>query len=169
MTTLIFIGGIIWGSLSAQFLVQTITSLIVTSICLAALAFSKVPKATNAVGGLVSLVQAIIFASLFFGGNWIAGDYIDFLSWNAVSVASNVSFLATIIYVGRQVPGKILLAKLSAWAPDFSQVVMHRPANERVELARKYRANPTLATLYEPVKSAYPPLQSAPPPQDGAA
>lgn len=149
MTALIFIGAVIWGSLSAQFLVQTITSLIIASVYLVALAFSKeVPKAMNAVGSIVALVQAIIFAALFVGGNRIAGDYIAFGSWSAATIASLVSFLATIIFVVRQVPGKILLARFSAWAPFFAQAVMNRPRHERIELARKYRASPTLKTLY---------------------
>ena len=42
MAALIFIAGLVWGSLSAQFLVQTITSIVLALIYLAALASSKV-------------------------------------------------------------------------------------------------------------------------------
>jgi hypothetical protein len=159
MTALIFIGGIIWGSLSAQFLVQTITSLIIASINVVALAFSKVPKNMNAGASLVSLVQAIVFAALFIGGNWFTSYYFDYATWNATSIASLIAFLGTLIYCALQIPDKIIFAKLCAWAPFFRQAAMHRPQHELAELARRYRANPTVATLYEP-------LQSAPPPQD---
>jgi hypothetical protein len=148
MTALILIAGIVWGSLSAQFLVQTITSLIIASISLAGLAFSKVPKDMNAAGCIAALAQAAIFAVLFFGGNWFASGYIDFASWNAASIASLVAFVSTLIYCALQVPGKILLARLSAWAPFFVQAAMGRPRNERVSLAKEYRASPTMDTLY---------------------
>jgi hypothetical protein len=48
MTFLIFIVAIVWGALPAQFLVQTITSLVVVIIYLSGLAFSDVPKSRNA-------------------------------------------------------------------------------------------------------------------------
>lgn len=159
MAALIFIAGFIWGSLSAQFLVQTITSLIIALVYLAALASTKVPRAMNAAGCGVSLLQAIIFAALFLGGTWLAGFYIDFASINAPSIASLVSFLATLLYTARQVPGKILLAKLSAGNKWFLQAAMNRPREERVALAWSYRASPTMATLYPPSpRKAVPPM-----------
>jgi hypothetical protein len=164
MAAFIFIAGLIWGSLSAQFLVQTITSLIIALVYLAALASAKVPRAMNVAGCGVSLLQAIIFAALFLGGNWLAGFYIDFASMNAPSIASLVSFLATLLYTARQMPGKILLAKLSAGDRWFLQAAMNRPREERLELAWKYRASPTPATLYPPSPSrAVPPIENESP------
>jgi hypothetical protein len=148
MGVILFIGAIIWGSLSAQFLVQAITSLIIASICLAALALSEVPRDMNGAGAVASLVQAILFAALFIGGNWLTSNYIDYASWNAASIASLVAFIGTLVYVVPQVPGKILLARLSAWTPFFAQAAMGRPRSERVALARQYRASPTMETLY---------------------
>lgn len=148
MTVLSVIAGIVWGALSAQFLMQTITSLIVASIFLAGLAFSKVPKGMNVAGSIAALAQAAIFAVLFFGGNWFASVYIDFASWNAASIASFVAFVGASIYCALQIPDRVLLARLSAWAPFFAQAIMGRPRNERVALAKKYRASPTMDTLY---------------------
>jgi hypothetical protein len=148
MGVILFIGAIIWGSLSAQFLVQAITSAIIASIFLAALVFSEVPRNMNVAGAVVSLAQAILFAALFIGGNWLASDYIDYASWNAASIASFVTFVGTLAYVSPQVLGKILLARLSAGTPFFAQAAMSRPRNQRVALARQYRASPTMETLY---------------------
>jgi hypothetical protein len=148
MTALIFVGAIIWGALSGQFLVQTVTSLTIALVYLVAIFFSNVPRGMNGVGSIVSLVQSIVFAALLVAGNWLASGYIGFGSWNAASIAFIVSAAATALLVARQVPGKILLARVSAWSPLFAQVMMHRPRHERVELARKFRASPTLETLY---------------------
>jgi len=60
-------------------------------------------------------------------------------TWNTASTASVVSFLATIIYVSRQVPGKILLAKMCAWVPYFLEASNRVPRSERIAFARKYR------------------------------
>ena len=137
MGVLIFILAIIWGSLSAQFLMQTVTSLILASVYLTGFAFSKVSRTVNGAGTAATLAQVIVFGALFLSGNWFASHYVDYSSFNTVSVASALSFVATIIYVAPRVPGKILLARMRAWVPWFSEASMHFPANERVEFARK--------------------------------
>jgi hypothetical protein len=109
MSALLFIAAVIWGSLSAQFLVQTLLCLINGAISLSALIFSKVSKLLNATGSLVNVAMALLFLALFLGGNWIASDYIDYESWNTNSIASVVASLATLVYCGVQVPVKILL------------------------------------------------------------
>lgn len=63
MALLIFLWAIIWGSLSAQLLVQTVTSLIISAINLAGLAFSKVAKSDNTIAFAVSVVQILLFAT----------------------------------------------------------------------------------------------------------
>jgi hypothetical protein len=137
MHVLIFILAMIWGSLSAQFLMQTVTSLILAAIYLTGVAFSKVSRTVNGAGTLATLAQVIIFGGLFLTGNWFASHYVDYSSFNTASVASALSFVATIIYVAPRVPGKILLARMRAWVPSFGEASMHIPANERVEFARK--------------------------------
>jgi hypothetical protein len=137
MRVLIFILAMIWGSLSAQFLMQTVTSLILASIYLTGVAFSKVSRTVNGAGTLATLAQVIIFGGLFLTGNWFASHYVDYSSFNTASVASALSFVATIIYLAPRVPGKILLARMRAWVPSFGEASMHIPANERVEFARK--------------------------------
>jgi hypothetical protein len=159
MSALIFIVGLIWGSLSAQFLVQTVTSLLNALIYLAGLASGKVPRAWNAMASGVALLQAIIFAALFLGGNWLASAYTDF-SMNATFVGSLVSFLVTLLYTARQVPGKILVANLSSQDHWFVRAAMRKPPAEVVTLAWKYRASPTMSTLYPPSPSrAVPPIE----------
>ena len=137
MGVLIFILAIVWGSLSAQFLMQTVTSLILASVYLTGFAFSKVSRTVNGAGTAATLAQVIVFGALFLSGNWFASHYVDYSSFNTVSVASALSFVATIIYVAARVPGKILLARMRAWVPSFGEASMHIPANERVEFARK--------------------------------
>jgi hypothetical protein len=133
-----FIAAVLWGSLSAQFLVQAVLSLITGFVYLSGLMFSRVSKSLNAIGTVVGFVQAAVFAALFLGGNWFASDYIDYGSWSTDSIASVVAFLLTIIYCAVQVPGKILLARLCAWKPYFAQAVNTQPASERIAFARKF-------------------------------
>lgn len=133
-----FLVAVVWGSLSAQFLVQVVACLIISVVYLSGLLFSRVPKVLNAGGTAVSFVQAIIFAALFVGGNWLASDYIDYGSWNTDSIAGVVAFLFTIVYCGVQVPGKVLLARLCAWQPSFFYLVNIEPAHARVAYARAY-------------------------------
>lgn len=142
MAAVVFVSAAIWGSLSAQFLVQAILSLCIALLHLSGIAFSKVSRAMNSTGFLTSLFQSIIFGVLFAGGNYISSGYIRYDSWNAASIASVASLLATIIYVSRQVPGKIALAKMCTWVPYFFEASNCMPANERVEFARKYPKEP---------------------------
>jgi hypothetical protein len=137
MAMLIFVWAIIWGSLSAQFLMQTVTSFIIAIIYLSGLAFSKVVKSRNATGFAVSVVQVLLYGALFYGGNWLSSFYIDYGSWNATSIASLLSFFAMIVYGALQVPGKLLLARMAAWRPYFMEASMAVPAHERVAFARK--------------------------------
>jgi hypothetical protein len=132
----LFFVAVLWGAASAQFLVQTVTSLIICFIDLSGLVFSRVSKKFTAYGALVGLVQTVVFAALFLAGNWITSNYIDFVSLNANSIASLVAFLLSFIYCAKQVPGKILVARLSAWKPYFVQAAMTQP--DAVAYAKKY-------------------------------
>jgi K+-sensing histidine kinase KdpD len=135
---LTFVVAVAWGSLSAQFLVQVITSVVVALVYITGIAFSKVARGNNLMGALTGLLQAIIFAALFVGGNWITSEYlVSYDTWNAASIAALVSFLATIIYTALQVPGKIRLAHACAWVPSFVEASMQVPAHERIAFARK--------------------------------
>ena len=44
---LIFVVTVVWGSLSGQFLVQVVTSFVVTAVSIAGIIFSKVSKGIN--------------------------------------------------------------------------------------------------------------------------
>ena len=135
-----FIVGVIWGSLSAQFLVQVVTSFVVTLVYLGAIMSAKVSRVTNSAGALTSFVQSIMFGIFFLGGNWLTSEYvIDYATWNAASIASLSAFVVTIIYVAPQVPGKIVLAKMCALLPNFMEASMRVPAAQRVAFARKWR------------------------------
>jgi hypothetical protein len=137
---LIFAGAALWGSLSAQFLVQVITCLDVAVVYLTGIIFGKVSRGMNCTGALVSFVQSIMFGILFLGGNWLTSKYIiDYGTWNAASIASVFAFVGTIIYVAPQVPGKIVLAKMCALVPNFVDASMCVPAAQRVAFARKWR------------------------------
>ena len=122
MGVLIFILAMIWGSLSAQFLMQTVTSLILASVYLTGIAFSKVSRTVNCAGTLAMLAQVIVFGALFLGGNWFAGHYVGYSSFNTMSVASALSFVATIIYVVPRVPDKVLLGRMRAWVPSLAKL-----------------------------------------------
>ena len=139
---LIFVGAVIWGSLSAQFLVQAMLSFAIALICLAGIVFSKVSKTQNIIGALTSLVQSIIFGILFLGGNYLSSDYINYETWGAASIVSVISFLLTIVYCSSQIHGRIRLARLCSWVPYFFEASNRVPCNERVAFAKKYQAGP---------------------------
>jgi hypothetical protein len=135
-----FIVTVIWGSLSAQFLVQVAASVAVTLVYLAAIISAKVPRVMNCVGALTSFLQSIMYGILFIGGNWVTSEYvIDYATWNLASIASLFAFVGTIIYVAPQVPGKIVLAKMCGFVPNFMEASMRVPAAQRVAFARKWR------------------------------
>lgn len=138
--SLSYIVGVIWRSMSAQFLVQVVTSLIVAFVYLTGVALSKVSRAMNFTGALVSFGQTLLFGVLFFGGNWITSEYvIDYKTWNVGSIVSLLAFVGTIIYCARQAPGKIVLVKMCAWVPNFMEASMPVPPAERISLARRWR------------------------------
>ncbi len=91
----------------------------------------------NAIGLFVSIMQAAIFAGLFLFGNWFFGDYIDYFNWSGAMVAALIAFVLSFVYCGVQVPGKLLLAKMSAFRPYFSEAANALPRGERVAFARK--------------------------------
>lgn len=117
-----FIIAVIWGSLSAQFLVQVVTSLIIGFVYLVGAVLSKVSRAMNFTGALISIGQTLLFGVLLFGGTWMISEYvIDYDTWSAGAIASLLAFLGTSIYCARQVPGKLLLARMCAWVPNFME------------------------------------------------
>jgi hypothetical protein len=148
MTVVLFIGAGLWAALSAQFLVQSLTSFAVAVVYLIAIIPSNVPKGMNVVGMAVSLVQGLIFAALFVAGNWFAGDYIDYVSLSATSAVALLVFVVSLVHCASQVPDVLLLARLSAWDTRFVRAAMSKARSERVLLARRYRAAPTMETLY---------------------
>ena len=136
-----FIVAVIWGSLSAQFLVQVVTSVAVTLVYLAAIISRKVSRNMNFAGALTGFFQSIMYAIFCGGGNWLTSEYvIDYATWNAASIASLFAFVGTIIYVAPQVPGRIVLAKMCGFVPNFMEASMRVPAVQRVAFARKWRS-----------------------------
>jgi hypothetical protein len=139
MTACMFIVSVIWGALSAQFLLQSLVSLIIGGIYLVALPFSPVSKILNLTGGLIGLGQFVMFAALFGGGNWITSSFIgNHETWNANSIAKDVAFLASLIAMAPQVPGKLLLARRCAWNYAFFEAQNVLPRHERVAFAKRY-------------------------------
>lgn len=148
MNVILFVVGLLWGALSAQFVVQTVTSLCVATIYLSALISSQVPKRMNLAGGLVAFVQAIVYGLLFLGGTWFTGHYIDYTALSPVSGATILTFVCSLCYCLQRVSGVLLLSRLSASDEWFVRAAMGRPRNERVMLARQYQASPRIETLY---------------------
>ena len=100
MSVLLFIGSFAWGALTAQFLVQILSSL--TSACIYlygllfsrvyGLLFSRVKKRLNAIFFATSLTQAVVFAILLVGGFWLIDLYIPYPS-NADLAAAAGAFV----------------------------------------------------------------------------
>jgi hypothetical protein len=136
----ILIGAIFWGLLAGQFFVQAVTSLRIAIICAAGFVASPVAKSLIAMQFAVALVQAAIFGALFVGGNTLSSRYIDYGSWNAVSITTLVTFIFSLVYAAIQVPGKLLLARMMNFQPYFAEASMAIPRNERIAYAKKVRS-----------------------------
>ena len=142
MSALYFIGAIVWGSLAAQFLVQTITSLSIAAISLYGLLFARVKKEITAAGFAAALAQTLMFAGLFGGGFALIAIYFHPLGWTANMIAGFIAFVLTFIYCFIQVPDKILVAKLISTVPYFAERARWLASNRKLsgEEARRILA-----------------------------
>jgi hypothetical protein len=143
MPALLFIGSIVWGAITAQFLVQTLSSFASAGIHLYGLLFSQVKKRLNAIFFASSLTQAVVFAVLLVGGFWLIDLYIPHPS-NADLIAALVAFAFCFVYCLAQVPNKILVARMCAMRPFFAEAARARrlSPNETAAFARKEWAQP---------------------------
>jgi hypothetical protein len=139
MSILSFIVAVSWGLLSGQFFMQVVASLINACIYFAAILFSKVRQALNITGFLTSLGMALFFASLTFAGNLISSYFVDYSGWSAPTIVCVLAFVFSVVYCGVQVPGKILLARMSAWSPFFFEAANTFSPHDRLAFARKMR------------------------------
>jgi hypothetical protein len=91
-----------------------------------------------------SLTQAVVFAVLLVGGFWLIDLYVPYLS-NADLAAAAGAFVCYFVYCLRQVPDKILAARMYAMRPFFAEAVRARrlSPNETAAFARNEWAGPS--------------------------
>jgi hypothetical protein len=142
MLALYFIGSIIWGSLAAQFLVQTIASLSIAAVYLYGLLFSLVKKEITSAGFAAAIAQALLFAALFVGGFVLVAIYFRPSEWSAATIAGFIAFVLTFAYCFIQVPDRIVVAKLISTVPYFAERARWLAPNRRLsgEEARRILA-----------------------------
>jgi hypothetical protein len=116
-----FIISVVWGSLAAQFLVQTISSFTSACIYLYGLLFSRVKKRLNAIFFGKALTQAALFAVLFVGGFWLVGLFVEHPVPTGNWIAGFIAFIVTFAYCAIQVPDKIRAARMCAMKPLFAE------------------------------------------------
>ena len=123
MWTVYLIGAVFWGALSAQFLVQTISSFTTALIFLYGLFFSRVKKNITASGFAANITLAGLFAVFLLGGFWLIASYtpLDHAGWNLNYTGGLVAFVISFIYCFIQVPDKIYIARLVAMTPYFAE------------------------------------------------
>jgi hypothetical protein len=136
----IFIGAIFWGLLAGQFFIQAVTSLLIAIISAAGFVASQVAKSLIAIAVRGRACPSGNFCALFVGGNTLSSRYVDYGSWNAVSITTLVTFIFSLVYGAVQVPGKLLLARMMNWQPYFAEASMAVPRNERIAYAKKVRS-----------------------------
>jgi hypothetical protein len=140
MAILTFPVAIFWGSLSARLAVRCVTALIIALVCLVALGLSNVSTRTNFAGMIAGAGRLFLFGILLVGGYWVTSKYIiDYYTWNPDSIAATLFFIASTIYDIRQLPGKVLLTKMCAFAPGFMEAQRHQPWDRRIALAKNWR------------------------------
>ena len=121
-----FIISIVWGSLAAQFLVQTISSFASACIYVYGLLFSRVKKRLNASFFGTALTQAVLFAVLFVSGFWLVGLFVEHPVPVANWIAGFVAFIVTFAYYAVQVPDRIRAARMCAMKPLFAEFAKAR-------------------------------------------
>jgi hypothetical protein len=120
MSALFFVGSIICGALTAQFLVQIISSTACACIYLRGL-FSPVRKRPNATFALAMLTQALVFAGLLVGTFWLWGWALaQITQWD--TAAWLVGFAPSFIWCFIQVPDKIHAARMCATQRGFAEL-----------------------------------------------
>ena len=142
MLALYFIGAIIWGSLAAQFFVQTLTSLSIAIVYLYGLLCSAVKRKITATGFAAAVAQASLFGALFVGGFFLIAEYFQPSGWTINMSAGFVAFVLTFVYCFIQVPDRILVAKLTSTVPYFAERARWLAPNRRIsgEEARRILA-----------------------------
>lgn len=141
MSLLLLIASIVWGALTAQLLVQILSSFTTAGIYLYGLLFSRVKKRLNAIFFITSLTMAMVFAVLLAGGFWLIDLYVPYPS-NADLIAALVAFLFYLVYCLVQVPDKMLVARMNAMRPFFAEVARALSPDEVAAFARSKRAQP---------------------------
>jgi hypothetical protein len=116
-----FVISVVWGSLSAQFLVETISFFTTACIYLYGLLFSRVKKRLNAFFFGTALTQAALFAVLFVGGFWLVGRFVEHPVPTENWIAGFITFIVTFAYYATQVPDKIREARMCAMKPLFAE------------------------------------------------
>jgi hypothetical protein len=120
MSALFFVGSIICGALTAQFLLQIISSIACACIYLRGF-FSPVRKRLNATFALAMLAQALVFAGLLVGIYWllVAWGPAEITQWDTAMWL--VGFAPSFIWCFIQVPDKILAARMCATQRGFAE------------------------------------------------
>lgn len=124
MQIVYLIAAIIWGAVSAQFLVQIISSFVTATIFLYGLFFSRVNRRITGPGFVAAIAQVVLFGVLFVGGFWLIVSFTQaqFSQWNMNWIAGLVAFLISFTYCIIQVPAKIYVARSCAMIPLFAEI-----------------------------------------------
>ena len=127
------------GLFAAQFAMQALTSTIVLLLSLAGFLVSKVQKRYSGLQALAALCQAALFAVLTYAVLWTATQFLDLTELNLASIVLLIAAAVTILFMAFRIPGKVLLARRTAWDVGFREAMMASPRAQRVSLARSWR------------------------------
>lgn len=127
------------GVVAAQFLVRSVTSLIINVVFLASFRQSKVDRANTAFGFASSLVQTISFAALFYVSSSLIVTRLDFTVWTPATVAFGGAAILAALHALARLPGEINLARLCAWEPGFAEDLASTPRTRHPELLKVWR------------------------------
>jgi hypothetical protein len=120
MSALFFVCSIICGVLTAQFLVQIISSTACACVYLRGL-FSPVHKRLNAIAALAMLTQALVFVGLLVGSFWLWAVWApaQITQWDTAMWL--VGFAPSFIWCFIQVPDRIHAARMCATQRGFAE------------------------------------------------
>jgi hypothetical protein len=132
------------GTLFGLFLIYGICSCLIIYVVVVGIFAARVQIKTNLVHLFTFATQAILFAGLAFGVYWLADKILDLHSLNAGTLSAIIGALISVLYGASRIEGKLVLARMCAFVPSFTEQIYSIPADQRIGFAkRSYLDNKT--------------------------
>jgi hypothetical protein len=118
---------------------QCFVNILVAAVFIPAFLVSNVENLVLVIGSLANLALLAVFGSIAIFDAWYAySHWVAIVDLPVVVFGINACWI-NVLYLSPQLPGKLLLARLSAYTPGFAEASFQVPRNKRVEFARNWK------------------------------